>query len=109
MDSFLRVLIVLFSFLTIPYLILLIRGLIIDGKYEKDKQTHYLLLILFFVMLIACLMSLSISTIGLLGEYRLIDGSGYINQASRVRTLILSFSNFALSIYFYKLFSNGRR
>lgn len=109
LDDLLRIGIVFLSVVTIPYLILLIKGLWVESTNKKNKQTHYLLLFLFIVMLIASCLSLVISSLGIFYSNGFLDTHGYVNRISRLRTFLLSAGNFALATYFYKIYSNGGR
>lgn len=96
-----RLLIIFISIITIPYLISLISNTRHDWPTDQNqKNTRWLLLSLFSVMLVGACLSVLISGLGLFTDV-FVDIP--LADISRARTLFLTVGNFILAIHFYNL------
>lgn len=101
-----RIGIIIFSSLAIPYLIKLLYGIrtrIYVNKHP-DKLTAIVLLFLFSTLLVISIVSIVVSTCSFIGVKPTI-----INQISNIRSLFLSITNFISSVIFYKIYLDGEK
>lgn len=100
-----RILIILFSALTIPYTVRLI-GIVMKDDIlapKKTPPTAYILISLFISLFVIATSSMTISGLSLLREYGIYDPFFRVDGLSRVRSLLTAVANFLVSYHFYRV------
>lgn len=103
MDSLFRLLIIILSILTIPYLTSLIATMSVDKPKDiRQRRTRNILLALFWLMLTASVLSIIISLTAIVLKTNTLFGY-HTGDLSRIRTLILTAGNLMVAMHFYKI------